>query len=215
MKNNMSYYNFALLTLFSFLFFGCGNKSGNNGNISSFGYSGASGSSSYVAMRTAKSTTACSNGTRLSRDLAYNIQGQISHTRICGTPQQGSMNGAPGISFVGISTTNDLMVVTEVKSGGAIIGHNIYISLCSVDINQSSTIPLIGNDRIPTSFNLTSENCIITDKDNYCPYGFVDSARNTYLLAPQYNYQYNGFTGTLSSIPIYTTFYKPTCNKKY
>lgn len=155
----------------------------------------------------------CSNG-RLTNFLQYYVQSTNSSTRVCGNFQAGVMPGTVGQKYVGVSPYNDFMIITEVVNNNQVIGHNVVISMCAQKMNYYNyQLPLIGDERQLSNFQ--APNCIILDKDNYCPHGVVDAAINTYMVSSSYQFNVNGMSGNLNPYEVWTTFFKPTCNGQF
>jgi hypothetical protein len=157
----------------------------------------------------------CPYGKRLTNVLQFNAPLQSNdHTKVCGQFQQGTMPGTNGQKYIGVSPYNDFMVVVESVSNGRVVGHNVFLSMCASYLNYyGMQLPLIDDARPIGGFQ--APNCIVLDKDNFCPNGVVDAAMNTYMVAGQYQYNVNGMTGTLNPYEIWTTFFKPTCNGQF
>ena len=156
----------------------------------------------------------CPYGKRLTKVVQFKVQSNGDHTKICGQFQEGSLPGQIGQKYVGVSPYNDFMVVAESVNNGQISGHNVFISMCAQYINNSGTqLPLIDDLRTLKGFQ--APNCIVLDKDNFCSHGVIDAAINTYMVSDAYQYNMNGYTGTLNPYEVWTTFFKPTCNGQF
>lgn len=146
----------------------------------------------------------CKSGSRLSTLQQYSIQGGStsyynSQNKLAGNFQNGTIAGNVGQLYMGVSTFNDLMIISEMTSGNSVVGHNVYISFCT-----SSN--LIFEGRTFSAFQ--APNGIVLDKNTSCPYGVIDSAQNTYMQADSYQSQY----GTINPAAVWTTFYEIVCN---
>lgn len=203
---------------------GDGNKVNTSGNDSSTNYGGSNQqTTSQGGLPSAVQSLAgelsnslrCQNGQRLSNFQQYYAQaGQGSNTAVCGNFQQGVMSGTAGQKYIGVSPYNDFMIVSEVLNGSQVVGHNVFISMCSQYLNYYGTnLPLIANERALSGFQ--APNCLILDKDNFCPHGVVDAGVNTYMVSASYQFNVNGMSGQLQPYEAWTTFFKPTCNGQY
>jgi hypothetical protein len=215
-----------LLIASSFALISCGgddNKVNTASNGSTTNYGGSSnqtvnqgnlpGVVSSLAQNLASSLN-CPNGRRLTNYQQFYVQSNGNHTNVCGQFQQGVMPGEAGQKYVGVSPYNDFMIITEVKNGNQIVGHNLVVSMCAQYMQYyGAQLPLIGDERQLSNFQ--APNCIILDKDNFCPHGVVDAAINTYMVSSSYQFNLNGMTGTLNPYEVWTTFFKPTCNGQF
>jgi hypothetical protein len=219
----------ALLILTSIALISCGgddNKVNTNaapGNGSTTNYGGSSNQTvgqgelpavvSQLASELAGSLN-CPYGKRVTNYQQYYVQSQGDHTKICGSFQQGVMPGEAGQKYVGVSAYNDFMIITEVLNGNQIVGHNMIVSMCAQYINYyGSQLPLIGDERQLSGFQ--APNCVVLDKDSFCPHGVVDAAINTYQVSSSYQFNVNGMQGNLNPYEVWTTFFKPTCNGQF
>lgn len=150
-----------------------------------------------------KSQYPCSQGQRLSGDLAYSIStagsNYSSTIKISGNFQQGALSGQPTSIYVGKSYYNDIIVVTKITNGGnQIIGWNVTLSMCSW--NTPSGFPIISELRGLTNFQAPQGINIIENTTSACG-GVV--ANSTYLLAPPYQ--------GLPQTDVITTFAPVSC----
>lgn len=146
----------------------------------------------------------CKTGQRLSTIQQFSIQGgqnsyYNSQNRLSGNFNTGTISGTTGQLYMGVSTFNDIMIISEMTNGNSVVGHNVYLSMCA---SQN----LIIEGRTLSAFQ--APNGIVLDKNTSCPYGVVDAAINTYLQADSYQTQY----GTLNPAAVWTTFYEVVCN---
>ncbi len=159
-----------------------------------------------------KSQISCQNSKRR-KDVAFHMPlQQADSTKVCGQAASGAKSGTRGQIYFGVSTYGDVMMVTEIISGGNLVGHNITLSMCSQYINYyGQQVPLIGNERTLTDFR--ADTCMVLDKDTNCSYGFVDYASQTYMLSGPLKLQ--GYQ--VQPVPIYTSFTKPNvqCSQSY
>lgn len=146
----------------------------------------------------------CKSGSRLSTIAQFSLSGtsssyNYSQKKIAGSFSTGTIGGSVSQLYMGVSIFNDLMIIAEMTNGSSVVGHNVYLSMCT----QSS---LIIEGRTLSGFQ--APNGIVLDKNTSCPYGVVDAAINTYLQADAYSSSY----GQIYPAAVWTTFYEITCN---
>ena len=164
-------------------------------------------------MQSIKTNVTCMNGYRLNTDYHFHVVGgAVSGTKISapGRWNPGVLSGGTvNKLWVGVGAYRDLMFVTQVANGSAVIGYNVTLSFCEMK-NSNPTYPsVISNERILRDF--LTPNGIILDKDTYCGYGVVDYAPYTYITSSK------DMNNPMSppDIQIPTSYAKPTCNGKF
>ncbi len=136
-------------------------------------------------------------------DITFNTAGGTStatRTTIFGQFQPGVLGGNISKIFIGASTFGDIITVSKVTNGPAVVGYNVSFSFCNYS-------PLIRNDRGISNL-LTSG--IIVDDDANCGVGRVDYAY-TRLTADSFTLNQGGFPVNYSAYPFDTVFTKTAC----
>ncbi len=197
---------------------GCGKKDNkvNSNNSSAFNgtspfSTGYSPDSIIQQASSIKNNVTCMNGYRLNTDYSFFIRGgAVSGTKINGQWTPGVLTGGSvNKLWVGVSAYRDLMFVTQVANGSAVVGYNVTLSFCELK-NTYSTLPsIISNERVLKNF--ATPYGIILDQDSYCGYSVVDLAQYTYITSER-NLS-NPYSPPDVQIP--TSYTKPTCNGKF
>lgn len=151
-----------------------------------------------------KGSFQCTQGSRLSRDITYhtNQGSNSSDTRIQGPFNPGALPGGGSTVklFVGVSSFNDIMIVSKIANGNQVIGYNITISYCSMSSQNGA--PYISDQRAISNFQ--AQNGIVLYEHAGCGFGSVDAAKLTYAQSAPYQY--------LQAFPIWTTFFRACVN---
>ncbi len=162
-----------------------------------------------------KSSFPCKQGQRLSQDFTFQTQGfnpAGTRTNITGPFQQGNSSGTVNKIYVGVSSFNDIMVVSKATNGTQVSGYSVTLSMCSY-VGQDGT-PYIHNSRPLTNF--AAQGGITLDEDTHCGVGSVDAAFNTVVQSAATTYNHpQGYPIQLPAFNAVTTFYKPSCNGSY
>lgn len=162
-----------------------------------------------------KSSFPCKQGQRLTQDVTFQTQGfnpSGTRTNIYGPFQQGSSAGSVHKVYVGVSSFNDIMIVSKATNGSQVSGYNVTLSMCSYKGNDG--IPYIDNSR-PLS-NFSAQGGITLDEDTHCGLGSVDAAINTVVQSAATTLNHpQGYPIQLPPFNAVTTFYKPSCNGNY
>ncbi len=137
----------------------------------------------------------CQSGQRMP-EMVFNTQGSFNGNiaKVQGTFQPGAVGGTVAGVYAGVSSFGDIMVLTKVTNGMAVIGFNVSLSMCPF---HPLIIPgrQIGNFQAPLGISLIDV--------NQCAAGSA-IASLTRLEAAQYQYYPAGI--------IETTFSAPSCN---
>lgn len=197
---------------------GCGKKDNKVNSNTSSAFNGSSPFSSGYSpdsiiqqASSIKNNVTCMNGYRLNTDYSFFIRGgAISGTKINGQWTPGVLTGGSvNKLWVGVSAYRDLMFVTQVANGSAVVGYNVTLSFCELK-NTYSTLPsIISNERVLKNF--ATPYGIVLDQDTYCGYSVVDLAQYTYITSER-NLS-NPYSPPDVQIP--TSYTKPTCNGKF
>ena len=158
-------------------------------------------------MEEIKTSISCKDGYRLKADVKfYNDGKEISINKIKGEWHSGSLiNGSANKLWIGVSSFNDLMFVTEVVDGEKVLGFNISLSYCEIKSTYSALPSLVSNERILDRFQ--TPNGIIIGSSSSCGLNVVSLASNTTIVS---NKNLDIQNSELE-IKIPTTFASPAC----
>ncbi len=115
--------------------------------------------------------------------LTQPYSGSNNTSVIQGQPQSTYINGNVSNSYVGVSAFKDVILITKITSGQAVIGFNISLYLCEWKVTNpysGAQIDMITGYRLPVINSLLSQ-IIITDPKN-CLMGSVDLANLRFTL---------------------------------
>ena len=116
--------------------------------------------------------------------------------------KDGNINSKTINSYLGVSITNDIMVVDRLDKKNYF---NITLSMCPQSIaSQGISLPIISKERRLKSFQASS-GILLSDIETSGNLGTA-KAVNTYMIAEPYKYKVGNFEGTLDSLEVWTTF---------
>lgn len=115
--------------------------------------------------------------------------------------KEGEITGQVKMSYMGISTFGDIMIVEKLEEN---LGHNITLLMCPAEHNSKfGQTPIIHTDRGFLRFSITND-IVLNDNLNTCGIGSL-SVTDTVLVTNSYESEY----GTLSPSVVMTTFFNP------
>ena len=194
---------FVINLSFVLILSSCSGISAKNG----FRSIGSTQSSIASQIEEIKENVSCKDGYRLKNDVSfYNDEKELSSNSIKGDWHSGSLtNGVASKLWVGISSFNDLMFVTQVINGGQVLGFNISLSYCEVKSTYSALPSLVSNERALDGFQ--TPNGITLQSSPKCGHNVISLAKNTTIISSKnLDTDYSG-----PEIKIPTTFVSPVC----